>query len=152
MTRPFRRDVVAAVLMGAVAVLLMPAGVAAKPPNKEPKLQRATYPDMSTFSCRSDAIPIHPGQNTNLFGLSKTCPNATKISGPAETSVFAPGSNAHGYVTRFKPSMVEILPDGSLVKPPVWDLHLHHVVWIAPSGSQRTSSSVALMTAPGGSG
>ena len=132
MTRLFRRDVVAAVLLGAVAVLLVPAGGAAKPPKKEPKLQRATYPDMSTFSCRSDAIPIHPGQNTNLFGLSKTCPNATKISGPADKSVFAPGSNAHGYVTRFKPSMVEILPDGSLVKPPVWDLHLHHVVWLSP--------------------
>ena len=35
-------------------------------------------------------------------------------------------------MTRFKPSMVEILPDGSLVKPPVWDLHLHHVVWLSP--------------------
>ena len=79
----------AALLLGVVAVLLVPAGAAAKP-KKEPKLQRATYPDMSTFNCRSDPIPIHPGQNTNLWGITKTCPNATKISGPADTSVFAP--------------------------------------------------------------
>jgi plastocyanin len=116
--------------MGALAILLVPAGATAKPKH-EPKLQRATYPDLTTFSCRSDAIPIHPGQNTDLWGVSKTCPNATKISGPADASIFAPGSDAEGYVTRFRPSMVEIKPDGRLVTPSVWDLHLHHAVWIA---------------------
>ena len=37
-------------------------------------------------------------------------------------------------MTRFKPSMVEIKPDGQLVTPAVWDLHLHHVVWLPPGG------------------
>ena len=28
----------------------------------------------------------------NLFALTKTCPNAEKVSGPGDASVFAPGS------------------------------------------------------------
>ena len=125
-------------------------------------------PGHEHFSCRSDPIPIHPGQNTNLWGITKTCPNATKISGPGDTSVFAPGSTAKGYVTRFKPSMVEVLPDGSLVEPPsVWDLHLHHVVWLAPDlggpafaageekthrqGCRRATASRSAATTPGAS-
>ena len=35
---------------------------------KEPILAAATYPDMTTYSCRTDAITIYPGQNINLFG------------------------------------------------------------------------------------
>ncbi len=96
----------------------------------EPILPAASYPDMTTYSCRTDAIEIHPGQNLNRFGATKTCPNAEKLSGPGDTGVFAPGSNAQGYITRFRPSMVEILDSGELVTPSVWDLHLHHVVWI----------------------
>ncbi|MGI8462197.1 MAG: cupredoxin domain-containing protein [Solirubrobacterales bacterium] len=96
----------------------------------EETIAAASYPDMSTFTCRTDAIPIHPGQNLNLFAGTKTCPNAEKLSGPADASVFAPGSNAQGYITRFKPSMVEIQGSGELTTPSVWDLHLHHVVWI----------------------
>ncbi|MFL5898628.1 MAG: hypothetical protein ACJ76D_09230, partial [Solirubrobacterales bacterium] len=97
-------------------------------------LPAASYPDMTTYSCHTDAIQIHPGQNLNLLGQTKTCPNAQKISGPGDTSVFAPGSTASGYITRFKPSMLEIQPDGKLTTPSVWDLHLHHVVWVGPNG------------------
>ena len=103
-------------------------------------LGAASYSDMTTYSCRTDAIPISPGQNLNLFGGTKTCPNAQKLSGPGDTSVFAPGSSAQGYVTRFRPSMVELMPDGGLVTPSVWDLHLHHVVWLAPGGGPTFAS------------
>ena len=96
-------------------------------------LPAASYPDMSTFTCRTDAIPIHPGQNLNLFGVTQTCPNAQKVSGPADPSVF--NTNAEGFVTRFKPSMVEVRDDGSLTTPSVWDLHLHHVVWLKLGGA-----------------
>ena len=104
----------------------------------EAVLPAATYPDMSTFTCRTDAIPIHPGQNLNLFGLTQTCPNAQKVSGPADPSVF--NTNAQGFVTRFKPSMVEVMDDGSLDTPSVWDLHLHHVVWLKPNGGPTFAS------------
>ena len=103
-------------------------------------LQPASYPDMSTYSCHTNPIPIYPGQNTNLVGITKTCPNAQKVSGPGDASTFAPGSTATGYVTRFKPSMVEIHPDGSTTTPAVWDLHLHHVVWLAPDGGPTFAS------------
>ncbi len=36
--------------------------------------------------------------------------------------------------------MVEIKPSGKLVTPSVWDLHLHHVVWIAPGGGPTFAS------------
>ena len=106
-------------------------------------LGAASYRDMTAYSCRTDAIPIHPGQNLNLVGVTKTCPNAQKLSGPGDTSVFAQGSTAEGYVTRFRPSMVEIKPSGKLVTPKVWDLHLHHVVWLKDgptfaSGEEKT--------------
>jgi plastocyanin len=103
-------------------------------------LGAASYPDMTTYKCRTDAIPIHPGQNLNLFGLTKTCPNAEVVSGPGDAGVFAPGSTAEGYITRFQPSMVEVKPDGELVTPSVWDLHLHHVVWLSPSGGPTLAS------------
>ena len=103
-------------------------------------LDAVKYPDTSTFSCRTDAIPISPGQNLNLFGVTETCPNAEKLSGPASASTFASGSTAEGYVTRFKPSMVEIKP-GGLVTPSVWDLHLHHVVWLDLGGGGPTFAS-----------
>ena len=74
----------------------------------EEVLSPASYPGMTTFTCRTNAITMYPGQNTNLFSGTKTCPNAEKVSGPGDVSDFAPGSDAEGYVTRFKPSMVEI--------------------------------------------
>jgi hypothetical protein len=117
-----------AVFAAATALLASAAPASAG----EPILPAASYPDMTTYSCRTDAIEIHPGQNLNRFGVTKTCPNAERLSGPGDTSVFAPGSDARGYITRFRPSMVEIKDSGELVTPSVWDLHLHHVVWIRP--------------------
>jgi plastocyanin len=124
-------------LIAATVVLLVPAAPASA---QEEILGAASYPGMTTFKCRTNAIPIHPGQNTNLFAGTKTCPNAERVSGPVDASVFAPGSTAEGYVTRFEPSMVEIKADGQLVTPSVWDLHLHHVVWLAPDGGPTFAS------------
>ena len=72
---------------------------------------------MTTYQCHTDPIPIYPGQNTNLVGHTKTCPNAQKVSGPGDASIFAPARPPTGYVTRFKPSMVEMHPDGSTTTP-----------------------------------
>ena len=36
--------------------------------------------------------------------------------------------------------MVEVHEDGSLTTPSVWDLHLHHVVWLAPGGGPTFAS------------
>ena len=122
--------------------------LAKKKKPKEPVLQPATYPDMSTYQCRTDAIPIHPGQNINDFTVTNTCPHAVKVSGPGDASIFTPGSNVKGYITRFKPSMVEVHPDGSVTTPSVWDLHLHHVVWIIngqptfASGEEKTIATL----------
>jgi plastocyanin len=124
--------------MIATALMIGPAAAQAKP--KEPILKAASYPDMTTYQCRTDAIQIYPGQNMNLFASTKTCPNATKVSGPGDTSVFDPGSTAQGFVTRFQPSMVELHKNGKLTTPSVWDLHLHHVVWIAPNGGPTFAS------------
>ena len=89
--------------------------------------------------------PISPGQNLNLVAATKTCPHAKKVSGPGSASTSTPAPSAQGYVTRFKPSMQEIKNSGKLVTPSVWDLHLHHVVWLrgltAPtfaSGEEKT--------------
>lgn len=69
--------------------VLLPAQASAAP-----KLAAAEYPGMSTFSCRTDAIPIHPGQNLNDFGVTSTCPNARKLSGPGSVADFASGSKS----------------------------------------------------------
>ena len=121
----------------AMAILLVSAAPASA---QDEELGAASYPGMTTYSCRTDAIPISPGQNLNLFGITKTCPNAEKISGPGDASVFAPGSTAEGYVTRFRPSMTEVHDDGGQTTPSVWDLHLHHVVWLAPGGGPTFAS------------
>jgi plastocyanin len=123
----------------AAALVLLASAVPASAKH-EKVLNAASYPGMATYQCRTDAIEIHPGQNLNLFGATKTCPNAQKVSGPGDTSVFAPGSKAKGFVTRFQPSMQEIHPDGRLTTPSVWDLHLHHVVWLAPNGGPTFAS------------
>ena len=123
-----RRRLVPGALLAAVFAVLgsaVPANAA------EEILGAASYPDMTTYSCRTDAIPIYPGQNTNLFAHDQDLPQRARRSAARATpSVFAPGSTAEGYVTRFKPSMVELKPGGKLVTPSVWDLHLHHVVWL----------------------
>ncbi|MDX6581509.1 MAG: hypothetical protein QOI10_693 [Solirubrobacterales bacterium] len=130
---------VSSALLATVGLLLFAAPALAG----DPVLNAASYPGMTTYDCATDPITIYPGQNTDLYGLTKTCPNAQKVSGPGDTSVFAPGSTAQGYMTRFKPSMVEVHPDGSLTTPSVWDLHLHHVVWLGPgvgfgTGEEKT--------------
>ena len=122
---------------------------AKKGKQRTPVLKPASYPGMTTFQCRTDAIPIHPGQNLNDFNITQTCPNAVNVSGPVDASIFNDGSTAEGFITRFKPSMVEIKPNGRLVTPSVWDLHLHHVVWlkngIGPtfaSGEEKTIATI----------
>ena len=114
----------------AVALVCFASPASAKLPLIEP----ASYPDMTTFNCRTEAITLQPGQNLNRLGLTKACPNAERVSGPLGPEIFSAGSGAQGYMTRFQPSMVEIKPSGKLVTPAVWDLHLHHVVWLPPSG------------------
>ena len=134
--------------VGACIVALVALFAAAPASAGEPILHPATYPGMTTYSCRTDAIEIHPGQNINDFGTTKTCPHAEKVSGPGSADIFDAGSTAQGYVTRFKPSMLEIKPSGKLVTPAVWDLHLHHVVWIIggnptfASGEEKTIATM----------
>ncbi len=118
---------------GLLLVLAALFGISASPAAaKEKTLRAASYPGMTTYQCRTDAIEIYPGQNLNDFNPSRTCPNAEVVSGPGSADVFDKGSTKRGYITRFKPSMVEIKPNGRLVTPAVYDLHLHHVVWILP--------------------
>ena len=123
--------------IGSVAVLVtVCAQLAMASPSSagEEILGAASYPDMSTYKCKTDPLPISPGQNLNLVAATTTCPHAKKISGPGSASTFDPGSGAQGYVTRFQPSMQEIKNSGKLVTPSVWDLHLHHVVWLRGGG------------------
>jgi hypothetical protein len=127
--------------LGIAALAVLASLLAAAPASaQEEFLGAASYPGMTTYKCRTDPIPISPGTNANLFTTTKTCPHAEKVSGPGDAGVFAPGSTAQGYVTRFQPSMLEVHPDGSLTTPSVWDLHLHHVVWISPSGGPTFAS------------
>ena len=134
----FGRLVSGAVLLVASALLWV--ALPASAGGKAKVLKPASYPDMTTYSCRTDAITIHPGQNLNLFGRTKTCPNAEVVRGPGGADVFSSGSAAEGFVTKFKPSMVEIKGGGRLETPSVWDLHLHHVVWLAPRGGPTFAS------------
>jgi len=126
---PMRR-LVHGLLLSVFAVLVLAAPADAK----LPVLQPATYPGMTTFNCRTDPITLQPGQNLNTYSLTKACPHAEVVNGPLDASIFEAGSGATGFMTRFKPSMVELHSDGSTTLPPVWDLHLHHVVWLPPSG------------------
>jgi plastocyanin len=127
--------------LGVAALAVLACLATAAPASADDEiLGAASYPDMTTYTCRTDAIPISPGTNANLFAGTKTCPHAEKVSGPGDASVFAPGSTAQGYITRFQPSMVEVHSDGSLTTPSVWDLHLHHVVWLAPGGGPTFAS------------
>jgi hypothetical protein len=119
---------VCALIAAVAAFAAFPAAAAAQ--GGEEVLTRATYPGMTTYSCRMGPLPIVPGQNLNELATTTTCPGARVVSGPGGTDVFEPGSPAEGYITRFKPSMVEIMPGGRLRTPSVWDLHLHHVVWL----------------------
>jgi len=123
--RPVRRRSPLALIVTAASLCVFAAPAQAG----EEILERVVYDDTTTYACRTNALPIVSGQNLNLFAQTKTCPNAQVVSGEGDTSPFAPGSTDEGYITRFKPSMVEIVEDG-VVTPSVWDLHLHHVVWL----------------------
>ena len=51
----------------------------------------SSYDDMTTYSCRTNALPIVSGQNLNLFAQTKTCPNAAEVvSGEGDTSRLRP--------------------------------------------------------------
>ena len=128
-----RRGLIAA-SFAAAGLVAMPSFASAQ--EVEPILDKAVYDDATTYSCRTPVINIQPGQNLNNFGGTKTCPNPAVVSGPGNTSVFS--SSDPGYITRFKPSMLEITESG-LVTPSVYDLHLHHVVWI--KGGKPTFAS-----------
>lgn len=142
-----RRLAAAAIATAALALSAAPAA------GKERVLKPVKYPDTSTFQCRTGAIPIHPGQNLNDINTTSPCPNAVKVRGPADPNTFGPGSQAEGYVTRFKPSMVEIMPSGKLRTPSVWDLHLHHVVWVTNDGPTFASGEEkTIATMPRGYG
>jgi plastocyanin len=129
---------------GLVAFGLLAAPGSASAGEEEEILGKASYADMTTYSCHTPAKTIYPGQNLNNFGGTSTCPNPVKLSGPGESGPTVFGSSAQGYITRFKPSMVELLPGGGTVTPSVYDLHLHHVVWIRngnptfASGEEKT--------------
>jgi hypothetical protein len=126
-------------LIAAVAVLAaLPAVASAGAPDEI--LQRATYPGMTTYSCRMGPLPIVPGQNLNELAATTTCPDARVVAGPGDADVFDEDSTAQGYITRFKPSMLELLPGGGLRTPSVWDLHLHHVVWLKQGGGPTFAS------------
>ena len=65
----------------AAAILVALAG-AAPASAGEPILHPASYPGLTTYSCRTDAIDIHPGQNINDFRTTKVCPHAEVVKGP----------------------------------------------------------------------
>jgi hypothetical protein len=128
-----RRSCLASVAAVAAACSLFATAAPASAGEEIPSA--ADYPGMTTFKCRSNQLPISPGQNLNLFDNTTTCPNAKKVkgSGPVKADIFNTGASAQGYVTRFKPSMQEVVKKKGKtdrVTPSVWDLHLHHVVWI----------------------
>ena len=135
--------------LATLGLLLTAAPAAAK---GDPVLGAASYPDATTYNCATDPILIHPGQNLDLVTFTKTCPNAEKVSGPGDASAFAPGSTAEGYMTRFQPSMVELHDDGPPTTPAVWDLHLHHVVWVGPGVGFGTGEEKSEWKLPQGYG
>jgi len=130
--------VVRALIAALAALAALPAAAAAGEP--EEILGTASYPGMTTYACRMGPLPIVPGQNLNELAGTSTCPNAEVVSGDGGTDVFDPGSTEEGFITRFKPSMVELLPGGGEKTPSVWDLHLHHVVWLKQAGGPTFAS------------
>ena len=49
---------------------------------------------MTTYSCRTDALPIQPGQNLEPLRADQDMPQRQVVSGPGDASPFAPGSKA----------------------------------------------------------
>ena len=121
------------VVCAAVCSLALAGSAGVASAAKPPILKAASYPGMTTYSCSTDPILMHPGQNLNLFRGETTCPNARVVRGPGKASVF--NGPSQGYLTRFKPNMV-VIRGKKLVTPPVDDLHLHHVVWLGPTNER----------------
>ena len=129
MTRLVRGGLTAVACATVLAIVAAPASAG------EPILHPATYPDLTTYSCRTDAIAIYPGQNINDFGLTKTCPNAEKVSGPGRrraSSPPAPTPRASSPASSRAWSRSSRAASSSPRR--VWDLHLHHVVWLVHGG------------------
>ena len=93
-----------------------------------------------------------PGAEPEPLRADQDLPERGAGRGPGDTSPFAPGSSAEGFVTRFKPSMVEVHEDGSVTTPSVWDLHLHHVVWLGPGVGFGTGEEKSEWKLPQGYG
>jgi hypothetical protein len=138
------RRVSSALVLGGIVLLALAAPASAKLPVLKP----ASYPGMTTYNCRTDAITLQPGQNLNKYELTKACPHAEVVEGPGDAGIFEAGSGAHGFITRFQPSMVEIKPSGKIVTPAVWDLHLHHVVWLPPGGGVLAAGEEKTISMP----
>ena len=82
-----------AALLGVFGLALIAAAPASA---QEEILGAASYPDMTTYQCRTDAITIYPGQNLNLFGLTKTCPNASQGQRPRRRHGLRPRLHRRG--------------------------------------------------------
>ena len=76
-----------AALLGAFGLALIAAAPASA---QEEILGAASYPDMTTYQCRTDAIPIYPGQNLNLFGLDQDLPERGQRSAAPATPASSP--------------------------------------------------------------
>ncbi len=98
---------------GVVAALCAQLATALSSSAGEEILGAASYPDMTTYSCRTDALPIRPGRTSTSSAPRRPAPTRRGVSGPGDTSPFDPGSTQQGYITRFKPSMVEITTEGA---------------------------------------
>ncbi len=138
------RRVSSALVLGGIVLLALAVPASAKLPVLKP----AGYPGMTTYNCRTDAITLQPGQNLNKYELTKACPHAEVVKGPGDASIFEADSGAHGFITRFQPSMVEVKPSGKIVTPAVWDLHLHHVVWLPPGGGRLAAGEEKTIAMP----
>ena len=128
-----------AVLVVAVFVCSLSASPAAA---GVPKLKAVKdYPGLTTFQCRTGRDPDLPRPEHERLRRHADLPaTRPRSAAPASVDEFADGFGHEGYITRFKPSMLEVHGDGSTTTPAVWDLHLHHVVWIAPGGGPTFAS------------
>lgn len=94
-------------------------------PAQAEMISAVSYKDSTRYLCRYGPIKIHSGQNLNLLALTTTCPRPQKISGPGPAA-----PTGDGFITSFRPNLVELKKNGIKKIPRVDDLHLHHVVWL----------------------
>lgn len=144
----FRRLNVALLAAAALSAVVLPAQASAD----VKVLPRATdgrekHPSTTTYDCKTDPITLVPGQNLNLLRMVKTCPNASKVSGPGPAT-----PQGDGHITYFKPNMVEVKGNGQRVTPRVDDLHLHHVVWVLGGPQFAVGEEKTIIASPEGYG